>query len=104
MRILVVEPDKNPYVKEITGSLESMQDIVGGLIEAVYPFKDNVALICNDEGKILNLPWNRFIVYDMRNYDVIAGTFFICSCPPDGESFESLSDEQIEKYSSIFEL
>ena len=40
MRILVVEPTKDPYVKEIDGSLASMQAIVGGFIQAVEPFDD----------------------------------------------------------------
>ena len=52
MRILVVEPTKDPYVKEIDGSLTSMQAIVGGFIQAVEPFKDhNVLLLCNEEAK-----------------------------------------------------
>ena len=49
MRILVVEPTKDPYVKEIDGSLASMQAIVGGFIQAVEPFDDpNVLLLCNE--------------------------------------------------------
>lgn len=57
MRILVVEPTKDPYVKEIDGSLASMQAIVGGYIQAVEPFDDpNVLLLCNEEAKLLGLP------------------------------------------------
>ena len=62
MRILVVEPTKDPYVKEIDGSLASMQAIVGGFIQAVEPFEDhNVLLLCNEEAKLLGLPENRFL-------------------------------------------
>ena len=40
--------------------MESMQQLVGGLIQVLYPFRDaEVALICNDEGKLLGLPFNR---------------------------------------------
>lgn len=53
MKVLVVEPMKKPYTKEIDGSLKSMQELVGGTIEVVYPFDDPVALICNDEGKLM---------------------------------------------------
>ena len=50
MRVLVVEPLKVPYEKDIRGDLKSMQAIVGGLIEAIYPFEDEeLALICNEE-------------------------------------------------------
>lgn len=45
--VLVVEPDKKPYVKEIPSSLESLQHEVGGDIEAVYPFEEPVAIVCN---------------------------------------------------------
>lgn len=47
LRVLVVEPGQPPAVQEIDGSLESMQRLVGGYIQAVYPFDDPVALICN---------------------------------------------------------
>ena len=64
MRILVVEPMESPYIKDIESTLEEMQSIVGGLIQAIYPFDDpEIALICNDEGKLLNLPLNRAL-YD----------------------------------------
>ena len=56
MRILLVEPGKKPVVREIDGSLKSMQELVGGTIQALYPFEEPVALICNDEGKLLGLP------------------------------------------------
>lgn len=99
MRVLVVEAGKLPIVREIDGSLESMQKIVGGLIQAVYPFEEPVALICNDEGKINGLPMNRRII---EIDDIIHGTFFICAAPVGSECFASLSDEQIERYTQRF--
>ena len=104
MKILVVEPSKSPYIKEIDGSLESMQNVVGGLIQAIYPFDNTeIALICNDEGKLMNLPPNR-ILYDRNGkiYDIIAGTFFICSAPSNSENFESLTEEQIKTCYQLF--
>ena len=35
MKILVVEPEKEPYVKEIENELSDMQKVVGGLIEPI---------------------------------------------------------------------
>lgn len=100
MKILVVEPLREPYVKEIDGSLESMQKIVGGLIQAIYPFDDSeIALVCNEEGKISGLPFNRVLRDDEgKIYDVIAGTFFLCQAPTNSDSFESLNEEQIKQY------
>ncbi len=104
MKVLIVEPLTDPYVKEIDPSLESMQSIVGGLIQAIYPFDHPVALICNEEGKLMRLPLNRALFDKDGNIaDIITGTFFICSAPADSENFESLTDEQIEIYKKRFE-
>ena len=62
MKVLIVEQGKKPYVKDIENNLESMQKIVGGYIETIYPFDDeNVVLVCNEEGKMNGLPLNRAI-------------------------------------------
>ena len=37
MDVLVVEPGKKPYRKQIDSGLESLQKEVGGYIEATYP-------------------------------------------------------------------
>ena len=105
MKILVIEPMKEPYVKEIDGKLETMQSIVGGLIQAIYPFDHpEIALICNEEGKIDRLPLNRALFdKDGNIVDIVAGTFFLCSAPADSENFESLNDEQIETYKKRFD-
>ena len=59
MKILVVEPMKPCEVREIPDTLEAMQALVGGYIQAVYPFQEEVAVICNEEGRNLDLPYNR---------------------------------------------
>ena len=104
MKILVVESGKTPAEREIDGSLESMQAVVGGMIQAVYPFDDPVALICNEEGKNLGLPLNRalFDPETHRVIEIIAGTFFICGAPADSEHFASLTEEQLTVYRRRF--
>lgn len=106
MRILFVEPNVEPRTVEIDGSLASMQSLVGGLIQVVYPFEDRVALICNDEGKLIGLPQNRPLKHPETGeiYDIVCGPFFLCSAPSDSENFKSLSDDLLEKYSKIFAL
>lgn len=101
LKVLVVEPMKRPYVQEIDGSLASMQKLVGGTIQAVYPFDDAVALVCNDEGKLMNLPYNRFLYEENRNpYDVVCGTFFVVGVGD--EDFKSLTNQQIRKYHDMY--
>ena len=104
MTILVIKPMQTPKVKEIESSLESMQKEVGGYIQAIYPFEDSVALICNEEGKLLGLPLNRALRDESGEiYDIVCGTFFLCSAPPDEENFSSLSNEQIERFSKLYQ-
>lgn len=50
--VLVVEPSKGPYVKEIENVLKSLQHEADGCIQAIYPWKDPVALICDEETKL----------------------------------------------------
>lgn len=59
--VLLVEPNKYPKMIEIDDTLEAMQGVVGGDIEEYMPFEDEVAIICNEEGKLIGLPPNRAI-------------------------------------------
>lgn len=99
--VLVVEPGKRPYEKEIDPGLESLQREVGGYIEVVYPFEDPVALICNEEGKLDGLPLNRALCdEDGDPYDIIAGTFMVAGAG--GDRFGSLEPEHMEKFKEHF--
>lgn len=101
MKVLVVEPQKPCRVQEIE-SLPDMQQLVGGDIEAVYPFQEPVALVCNSEGKLLGLPMNRPLLdRNYLPYDIIRGTFFIAGLGQ--EDFISLTDEQIQRYKSLYD-
>ncbi len=103
MKILLILPGKRPVRKEICGSLNSMQEIVGGPIQILYPFQDPVALICHEEGKLLGLPLNRSLRDDCGQiYDAIAGTFFLCGAPPDSDHLDSIPEELISKYQERF--
>lgn len=103
MCVLVVEPERRPEVKEIDDSLKEMQDIVGGYIQAIYPFEEPVALVCNDEGRLMDLPANRGLRgEDGKLYDIVFGTFFLCGAPADSDHFTGLTPEQIEQYRKMF--
>ena len=103
MKILVIKPYQKPEVVEIDHTLEAMQAVVGGYIEEVYPFEDEVALVVNEEGKINGLPMNRFLFDDDGNLlDIIVGNFFICGAPSDCDSFTDIPDELIAKYTNRF--
>lgn len=102
MRVLVIEPECRPEVREIDDSLKAMQEIVGGYIQPIY-LDDSVALVCNDEGKVMNLPLNRGLRdKNGQIYDIVSGTFFLCGAPADSDHFTSLTPEQIEQYRKRF--
>ena len=103
MKILVIKPGQRPEIQEIDGTLESMQEIVGGLIQALYPYEQPVALVANDEGKMLGLPLNRSLRDENGElYDIICGTFFIVGTPVDSGNFQSLTDVQIQYFMELF--
>lgn len=103
MTVLKLSPGCKPEVIRIPHKLEAMQSLVGGTIEATYPYQDQVAIVCNEEGKLLGQEPNRAIRDPDTGeiIDVICGTFFICGLTED--DFGSLTDNQIAYYSKLFE-
>lgn len=62
--------------KRLTPVLESLQHEVGGYIQAVYPFEEPVAIVCNEEAKLEGLPLNRALRdEDGDIYDIVARYF-----------------------------
>ena len=101
LTVLVVEPMKEPYVKEIDPGLHALQAEVGGDIAASYPFDDPVGLVLNDEGKLIGLDLNRSLRDEHGEiYDIVAGTFLVVGLGP--ESFASLPPDMIQKYAEQF--
>lgn len=91
IRILYKEVGKEPQIMFVDNTLEVKQKLVGGLIEVV-PYED-VLIICNEEGKLLNMPPN--LVFE---YDYIAGNCFVIGDDYKNADFKSLTDEEILKY------
>ena len=89
IKILYKEIEKEPKIMEIEDKLEIMQELVDGLIE-IIPYND-VLIVCNDEGKLLNMKPN--ILFD---YDYIAGNCFFVGDDYKHAGFKSLTDEQIK--------
>lgn len=95
---------KLPQTVSIDNSLEAMQRLVGGYIEEYMPFDDEVALICNEEGKMNGSSLNR-AVYDEHSkemIEIIAGDFFIAYAPVGSENFKSLPKDLEKKYAEKF--
>ena len=101
MKVLKVEPYQPPEVKEIDSGLASLQHEVEGWIEATYPFEDPVAIICNEEGKLNGMEYNRAIRDETGEVrEIIAGPFLIVGLGK--EDFTSLSEDMVQKYKRLF--
>ena len=102
MKAVKLEAGKYAEIVEIDGDLKSLQRSVGGLIDVVTPFRRNVCLVFNDEGKVLGLPLNRALkLRSGKVYDIIAGPAYILGDTGEGE-FCSLSDRDAEHYRKMF--
>ena len=100
--MVLCEPGKPARVTTVKNDLSSLQKMVGGYIEAVYPFEDPVAIICNEEGKLNGMDLNRALRDDSgRIYDILAGPFLVVGLSED--DFASLSKAHQEKYQKLFE-
>ena len=92
---IIKEPGKPAELKEIPNTLEKLQEIVGGYIQAI-PFDRESVLICDEEGKLkgyeVNFPlWN----------DVIVGTCVIAGV--DGEDLADVPEQTIRTLNAICE-
>ena len=78
LSVLKIAPGQHPQQVEIDNDLKALQQAVGGSIGASYPFEDPVAIVYNDDGKLMGLPLNRALRDENGEmYDAVAGTFLV---------------------------
>ena len=85
MKVIYKAPGQAPEIRDIPNTLEELQGTVGGNIEAVTVARD-AAIICNEEGRLLDMPYN-CTIFDHR----FVGPVLIVG--RDGEEFCDLSEE-----------
>ena len=99
--VLLVQPNAYPQRISIGTELDALQSAVGGDIEVTYPFADEVAIVLNEEGKLLGLPLNRAARTEEGDmYDIYSGDFLVVGLTED--SFGSLTPEMMDKYEKLF--
>jgi hypothetical protein len=100
IRVVIVEPGNEPKEKGISNTLEELQNIVGGYIEAI-PLHNEIGsdlnIVCNEEGKLLGLPLNRAL-----DSDILCGTFIVVKS--DEDNFVSLTDDEVKNVKDRFAL
>ena len=95
IRVLKIEPHKEPQVIHIKNSLESLQKEVNGYLEIVV-LSPTAMMVFNEEGKIIGLEGNRRF-----NNDVIVGNIIIAGID-DNRDTCSLSDAELKTYMERF--
>ena len=100
MRVVLKRVGCEPEVVEIDGSLDSMQGIVDGYIEAFPLDETGCCIICNEEGKIRNLAINFIIEVGNGHVEAISGDVFFCRYGV--EDFESVTDNDIAGIMNMF--
>lgn len=101
VEVLLVQPKKIPKKVSISRELKSLQKMVGGYISFTYPFKEDVGIVLNDEGKLLGLPFNRALRDENGDpYDIINGDFLVVGLT--GDDISSLSPELMDKFEGLF--
>jgi len=101
IKALMVAPGEHPREVTLINELDALQKAVSigagqqGYIE-IIPLEDNLCLLCNEEGKLLQLEGNRRL-----GRDIIAGVFYVCGDNEEGE-FRSLTESELEKYKKRF--
>lgn len=91
IRAIAKRPDSGFYVTNVSDKLENLQKFVGGYIEIVQLYGD-VAVICNEEGRIHGLPYNCTI-------DGISFCGDILIVGTDGEEFCDLDQNFVNSFS-----
>ncbi len=101
LSVLKIAPGQYPQQVEIDNDLKALQEAVGGSMAQVTPFEDPVAIVYNDDGKLMGLPLNRALRDENGEmYDAVAGTFLVVGLGE--EDFASLTPEMAQKYEQLF--
>ena len=87
LKAIVIKPGKFAGVKDINPTYSALRSLVGGNIEMTYPFEDEfLAVISNEEAKLLDLPPNRAARRtDGTVADIYCGTMVVVALAPEGE-------------------
>lgn len=100
-KVLVIEPGKEPEIREMSLNLKSLQRAVGGCIDACYPYEDPVAIIQIEDRNAGDVSLNRAL-WDLDGdiVHVTAGTMLVVGLS--NNNFAPLTEKHLEKYERLF--
>ena len=87
MKAIIIKPGKFARIEDIAPTYSTLRTLVGGNIEMTYPFEDEyLAVISNEESKLLDLPPNRAARRtDGSIADIYCGTLVVVALAPEGD-------------------
>ncbi len=87
MKAIIIKHGKFARIEDIDPTYTELRTLVGGNIEMTYPFEDEyLAVISNEESKLLDLPPNRAVRRnDGSVADIYCGTMVVVALAPEGE-------------------
>ncbi len=103
MRAVLVEPYKAAQIVDVDPSYESITGIIGGYIESAYHWPEHVVLLCNEEGKKLDLPISRILLNEDGGFiDTLSGNLLIVA--EKDEDYAGLTEKQAAHFKRVFDL
>lgn len=94
IRVLMCPANGEPYLTNMENALKLMQEAVGGYIETVTLMtRPKVVLVCNEEGLIKRLPFNRSLpdpqLLGLSGWNIVGDCFL---CGTRGSEFTDLPE------------
>lgn len=103
IKVLLVEPFDKPKMITIENNYQAISEIIYGDVDEYMPFEDDVALLCNADGKRLSLSASHTITdTETGKTDLIYGSFILVGSSKFDSEYHSLDDDLIDKYMDLF--
>lgn len=103
IKVLLVEPFDNPKIITIENNYQAISEIICGDVDEYMPFEDDVALLCNADGKRLSLSVSHTVTdTETGKTELIYGSFIFIGAGEFDDEYHSLDDDLIDKYMDLF--
>lgn len=103
IKVLLVEPFDKPKMITVENNYQAISEIICGEVDEYMPFEDNVALLCNANGKRLSLSASHTVTdTETGKTELIYGSFILVGESEFDGKYHSLDDNLIDKYMDLF--
>ena len=103
IKVLLVEPFNKPKIITIENNYQAISEIICGDVDEYMPFEDDVALICNADGKRLSLSASHIVTdTETGKTELIYGSFILVGTSEFDDEYHLLDDNLINKYMDLF--